>query len=157
MEICINFINEKDTLENEVKNINSNIESLLKTKEQYNKDILNIENKKEVLKKKIESILIFNQENKIDNQFKEDLKNGINLKEQENNIKLKIEELKDSINLYNIKIEENNIKFKNIQQEILKEENIIKKIDINNLKNIKNSIKKNNNLIEIKKKEKIKI
>ena len=153
LEICINFINEKDTLENEVKNINSNIESLLKTKEQYNKDILNIENKKEVLNQKIESILIFNQENKIDNQFKEDLKNGINLKEQENNIKLKIEELKDSINLYNIKIEENNIKFQKIQQEILKEENIIKKIVINNIKNIENSVLKNNNLIEIKNKE----
>lgn len=153
LEICINFINEKDILENEVKNINSSIERLLKTKEQYNKDILNIENKKERLNQKIESILIFNQENKIDNQFKENLKNAINLKEQENNIKLKIEELKENINLYNIKIEENNIKFENIQQEILKEENIIKKIVINNIKNIENSVFKNNNLIEIKNKE----
>ncbi len=148
LEQCINFINEKNKIEKEILNIKNDLETIKKEKQIFIKKVSNIENKKELLKKEIESIVNFNEENKIDNNLKENLKNAIDLKDEEASINKKILEIKENLDIYSKKQEENKINIAKLEEEILNTENIIKAIIINNIDNLQNKIKQNENIIK---------
>ncbi|WP_250277695.1 AAA family ATPase [[Clostridium] colinum] len=150
LELCISFINEKNVLEQELYHIEDLLKNSVKNKKDYKNKIVEIENKKDLLKKEIDDIILFNQKNKIDNNLKEAFKNAIDLKNEQNNINTKIEDIKININLNKKKIDENEVNIKKIKQNILYIENIIKKIVINNVHKLENDIIYNNNIVEQK-------
>lgn len=148
LEQCLSFINERDILKRDVLNINNSLEDIVKEKEKHKNKVLYIENQKSILKKEIQSIIEFNETNKIDNNIKENLKRAIDLKDEEKNINNKIEDIKQNLITYDEKIIENKINLDKIKKEIFNIQNIIKYIIINNVNNLQNKIEENDNIIE---------
>lgn len=148
LEQCLSFINERDTLKRDVLSINNSLEDIVKEKEKHKNKVLYIENQKSILKKEIQSIIEFNETNRIDNNIKENLKRAIDLKDEEKNINNKIEDIKQNLTTYDEKIIENKINLDKIKKEIFNIQNIIKYIIINNVNNLQNKIKENDNIIE---------
>lgn len=148
LEQCLSFINERDTLKRDVLSINNSLEDIVKEKEKHKNKVLYIENQKSIFKKEIQSIIEFNETNKIDNNIKENLKRAIDLKDEEKNINNKIEDIKQNLTTYDEKIIENKINLDKIKKEIFNIQNIIKYIIINNVNNLQNKIKENDNIIE---------
>lgn len=148
LEQCLSFINERDTLKRDVLSINNSLEDIVNEKEKHKNKVLYIENQKSILKKEIQSIIEFNETNKIDNNIKENLKRAIDLKDEEKNINNKIEDIKQNLTTYDEKIIENKINLDKIKKEIFNIQNIIKYIIINNVNNLQNKIKENDNIIE---------
>ncbi len=148
LEQCLSFINERDALKRDVLNINNSLQDIVKEKEKHKNKVLYIENQKSILKREIQSIIEFNETNKIDNNVKENLKRAIDLKDEEKNINNKIEDIKQNLTTYDEKIIENKINVDKIKKEIFNIQNIIKYIIINNVNNLQNEIKENDNIIE---------
>lgn len=148
LEQCLSFINERDTLKRDVLSINNSLQDIVEEKEKHKNKVLYIENQKSILKKEIQSIIEFNETNKIDNNIKENLKRAIDLKDEEENINNKIEDIKQNLTTYDEKIIENKINLDKIKKEIFNIQNIIKYIIINNVNNLQNKIKENDNIIE---------
>lgn len=148
LEQCLSFINERDNLKGDVLSINNSLEDIVNEKEKHKNKVLYIENQKSILKKEIQSIIEFNETNKIDNNIKENLKRAIDLKDEEKNINNKIEDIKQNLTTYDEKIIENKINLDKIKKEIFNIQNIIKYIIINNVNNLQNKIKENDNIIE---------
>nr|WP_317359346.1 AAA family ATPase [uncultured Tyzzerella sp.] len=153
LQQCINFINEKNLLEKDILNINEKLKNISLQKDTYSNKILAIENKKFSLKEEIGFIIKFNEENKIDNNLKEDLKKAIRLEEEKQNINNKIDEIKESLILYDEKIQKYEDNILEINKQILNIQNIIKSIIINNINNLENKIENNNILIKNKENE----
>lgn len=148
LEQCLSFINERDILKRGILNINNSLEDIVREKEKHKNKVLYIENQKSIFKKEIQSIIEFNETNKIDNNIKENLKRAIDLKDEEKNINNKIEDIKQNLTTYDEKIIENKINLDKIKKEIFNIQNIIKYIIINNVNNLQNKIKENDNIIE---------
>lgn len=146
---CIQFLDEKEILQKDIQKIDETLKHIDTNKQKYENEISKIQNIKEDLKQQIEKITHFNKNNKIDINLKESLKQGVDLKLKLNNLQQKIQIDKQNLYLENEKIKQNKHKIKNICNEILKTENVIKTIIINNIKNIQQNIQQNNNNINI--------
>ena len=148
LQQCILLIDEKNILERDIFNINDNLKNITKEKEVYLSKIINIKKEKEFLLKQIDDIVKFNEENKLNISFKEDLKNAIDLKDKEISINEKIEHLKENLNVYDNNIKENNLNIETLEKDILNINNTIKNIIITNINNLQQKIQENEKIIE---------